>query len=75
MWGLLVNERSGIPWQDYNPWSLSAWQGSLASLATQIILSVLGLCGLCAVLAWVGYAFVSGRNIKQRLTDPAEIVL
>jgi hypothetical protein len=24
-------------------------------------------------IGWIGYAFLSGRNLKQRLTEPAPI--
>ena len=40
---------------------------------TQIVLAIVGVTGFVAVLAWVGYAFASGRNLKQRLTDPDPI--
>jgi hypothetical protein len=73
IWELLVPERQGIPWFDYNPWSLAGWQGALGSLVTQIILTVLGIGGFLAIVLWVFYAFASGRNLKQRLTDPAPI--
>lgn len=72
LWQLFVPERPGIPWQDYNPWSFAQWPA--ATLVTQLLLTLIGL-GLFALTAgWVGYAFVSGRNLKQRLTDPAPIV-
>jgi NADH-quinone oxidoreductase subunit H len=73
LWQLLVPERYGIPWWDYNPYSLSGWQGATAALVTQIVLTVIGVAGLGAIFMWIFYAFVSGRNLKQRLTDPAPI--
>ena len=44
-----------------------------AALVTQVILTLIGLTVSGAVIAWVVYAAASGRNIKQRLTDPAPI--
>ncbi|MEA2735982.1 MAG: hypothetical protein QOE14_2433, partial [Humisphaera sp.] len=40
---------------------------------TQVILALIGLAGFAATIGWVGYAAMTGRNIKQRLTDPAPI--
>jgi len=31
------------------------------------------VAGFVAVIAWVAYAAASGRNLKQRLTEPAPI--
>ena len=39
----------------------------------QIILALVGVSIFAAVAMWIGYAFVTGRNLKQRLTDPADI--
>jgi NADH-quinone oxidoreductase subunit H len=44
-----------------------------AALVVQIILAVIGLGMFGAVVLWVVYAAFSGRNIKQRLTDPAPL--
>jgi len=41
---------------------------------TQVILSLVGIAGFTATVMWVLYAAASGRNIKQRLTDPDPIV-
>jgi hypothetical protein len=38
------------------------------------VLVIVGLTGAFATLSWVGYAIASGRNLKQRLTEPAPIV-
>ena len=73
LWQLLVPERYGVPWWDYNPYSLSGWEGATAALVTQIVLTVIGVAGFGAIAMWIFYAFVSGRNLKQRLTDPRRL--
>jgi len=86
LWQLFVPERMGIPWVDYNPFSwadLSApvvaadgrvLAGSTGfSSVVQILLSIIGIAGFLAICGWIFYAAVSGRNLKQRLTDPAAI--
>jgi hypothetical protein len=35
------------------------------------VLALIGLSGFLVIVGWVGYAFASGRNLKQRLTEPA----
>ncbi len=85
-WQLLVPERMGIPWVDYNPLSwgdLSApvtspdgkvLAGSTGfSSVVQILLALVGIGGFLAICGWIFYAAVSGRNLKQRLTEPAAI--
>ncbi len=39
----------------------------------QLLLTAAGVGTFFLVCGWVGYAFVSGRNIKQRLTEPTPI--
>jgi hypothetical protein len=75
LWQWLVPERPGIPWRDYNPWNFAEWfrAGFGAAAVTQIVLTLIGLSGFTAIVAWVLYAAASGRNLKQRLTDPAPI--
>jgi NADH-quinone oxidoreductase subunit H len=75
VWQWLIVERPGMPWRDYQPWDLAGWfqAGYGAALVVQIILSLVGLSISAAVMLWVGYAFVSGRNLKQRLTPPDPI--
>ncbi len=73
LWQLLVPERAGVPWWDYHPLRLADWQGSMMALATQVILALVGIGGIAMIIAWIFYAFASGRNLKQRLTDPAPI--
>ena len=68
---MLVPERVGVPWWDYNPLRLGDWQGSMMALVTQIILALVGVGGVTVIVGWIFYAFASGRNLKQRLTDPA----
>jgi NADH-quinone oxidoreductase subunit H len=77
LWQLFVPERPGVPWSEgYNPWDVHEWIAAGAGMAwfTQIILALIGLSGFVATVGWVLYAFASGREIKQRLTDPAPIV-
>jgi NADH-quinone oxidoreductase subunit H len=75
LWQLLVPEMRGIPWRDYNPfdWRAYASAGALPSLVTQVVLTLVGIALFTAVVLWVLYAAASGRNLKQRLTDPAPI--
>ena len=86
LWQLFVPERPGIPWVDYDSLSwkdLSApvtradgtvLAGSTGfSSVVQILLAIIGIAGFLSICGWIGYAFISGRNLKQRLTDPAPI--
>ena len=61
----------------FRPWDFHQWYraGAAGPLATQLVLAAIGVGGLLAVCGWIGYAFHTGRNIKQRLTDPAPIHL
>jgi NADH-quinone oxidoreductase subunit H len=76
LWQLFVPERAGIPWQDYNPFDLADWSRNSAAAAwvTQVILALVGLSATTAVIGWIMYSFATGRNIKQRLTDPDPII-
>ena len=40
---------------------------------TQIVLALVGVTGFVGIMAWICYAAASGRNLKQRLTDPDPI--
>jgi len=79
VWGLLVPGRPGVPFVDYaNPFTIAAWRdgpegNATLSYVTQWLLTLLGLGGFLAVVGWVLYAAITGRNLKQRLTDPAPI--
>lgn len=74
VWQLLVPEKPGMPWVDYQPWDFKAWAtGGVASLITQVALTLVGLTGFGLVTAWIGYAIVTGRGHKQRLTEPTPI--
>ena len=75
LWQLLVPDRAGIPWQEYRPWSWSGWvqSGAVATFVTQIILALIGVGMVASIFGWVVYAAVTGRSLKQRLTDPAPI--
>ena len=73
VWALLVTGRDGIPWRDYQPFAKDAWQHSMGALVTQSVLATAGVALVAAILGWIGYAFATGRKIKQRLTEPAPI--
>jgi NADH-quinone oxidoreductase subunit H len=82
LWQLLVPDRPGMPWSTaefgYHPFSVAAWMESpagnaIGSLITQVVLALIGAGMFAAVVMWIGYAWASGRNIKQRLSDPAPI--
>jgi NADH-quinone oxidoreductase subunit H len=78
IWQLLVPDRPGIPWTDYNPfhahdWIYSPAGNGVVTLVAQLILVLCGLTLAGAIVIWVLYAAASGRNLKQRLTDPAPI--
>jgi NADH-quinone oxidoreductase subunit H len=73
LWQLLVPEIRGVPWFDYDPFSLGSWHGATASLITQILLTLIGVSGFTVIVLWVVFSFATGRNLKQRLTDPALI--
>jgi hypothetical protein len=76
IWQLFVPERAGIPWQDYNPWNLVDWNraGAAGAWVTQVILALIGVSAFLATTGWIVYSFATGREIKQRLTDPDPIV-
>ena len=79
LWQLFVPEMPGIPWSrgpnGYNPFRLSDWsaRGATGAFVTQWLLALVGITLFGMVTLWVLYAAVSGRNLKQRLTDPAPI--
>jgi NADH-quinone oxidoreductase subunit H len=82
LWQLLVPGLSIVPWSTveggsvFNPWNFAQWYdaGAASALVTQLLLALVGVCGFSAILLWIGYAAVTGRDIKQRLTDPAPIL-
>jgi len=63
------------PWRYLHPWNYWDWaaRGAVATFVMQMLLALIGVAGFAATSAWVFYAFVSGRNLKQRLTDPLPI--
>lgn len=80
LWQLFIPDRPGLPWMQYNPFDLASWTSApagnaIASLITQSVLAILGAGVFVACVLWIGYSFVTGRSIKQRLTDPAPIVM
>jgi NADH-quinone oxidoreductase subunit H len=74
-WQLFIPEMPGTPWIDYNPFHFAEWSraGAGATFVTQWMLTAIGVGLFGLVSGWVFYAFISGRGIKQRLTDPAPI--
>jgi NADH-quinone oxidoreductase subunit H len=70
--GLIDNP---LPWFHYNPRSWSDWArgGATTSLVVQVILALIGVSIVSAIALWVGYAFITRRTVKQRLTDPDPI--
>jgi NADH-quinone oxidoreductase subunit H len=76
LWQLFVPERTGIPWENYNPWNLADWNraGVAGAWITQVILALIGVSAFLAITGWIMYSFATGRHIKQRLTDPDPIV-
>ena len=75
LWQLLIPELPGVPWVDYHPFGWREWsaRGAVGALVTQVVLTLVGLTLFGATVGWVVYAFLSGRNLKQRLTDPDPI--
>lgn len=78
IWQLLIPDRPGTPWVDYNPFHLTDWIDSpagngLATLVTQTILALLGIGMVTAAVLWILYAAANGRKVKQRLTEPSPI--
>lgn len=73
IWALLIPGQAGVPWRDYMPFTMEAWKTAYGALATQSVLAAAGVVLVATVLAWIAHAFVTGRNLKQRLTEPAPI--
>ena len=69
MWQLLIPDRPGVPWVDYNPFKLSDWTNTangnaIGALITQAILTLIGITLASAVVLWVLYAAATGRGIS-----------
>jgi cytochrome bd-type quinol oxidase subunit 1 len=73
LWQLLVSERPGVPWFDYQPFSIAAWKGHWGAMTIQAILALVGVAAFSTTVLFVIYSFATGRNLKQRLTEPANI--
>ena len=75
LWQLFVPEMPGIPWRQYHPFSWTEWRerGAAGAFVTQWVLALVGIGLFGMVTMWILYAAASGRNLKQRLTDPAPI--
>jgi hypothetical protein len=52
---------------------MTASPASAVGFVVQVLRTVLGIGLFSGVCAWVFYAIVSGRGLKQRLTDPIAI--
>jgi hypothetical protein len=79
VWQLLVPDigAAAIPWRDYQPFRFAdfAAGGAATQFVVQIILALFGATGFFLAIGWIGYAAVSGRGIKQRLTEPSAIIV
>jgi len=82
LWELLVPSwhvekllTNPLPWFDYRPFSWADWSrgGAAASLVVQGVLALVGLAAVTTVVLWIGYAFATGRGLRQRLTEPEPI--
>jgi NADH-quinone oxidoreductase subunit H len=75
LWQLFIPERSGVPWQDYQPWFPRDWMrhGVGSAWVTQVVLSLLAITFLGGVLSWIAYAFATGRQDHQRLSEAEAI--
>ena len=75
LWQLFIPERAGVPWQDYQPWLLSDWmrRGLGAAWITQLTLAAMTLLFTAIILGWIAYAFATGRQNHQRLTEAEPI--
>jgi NADH-quinone oxidoreductase subunit H len=73
LWQLFIPEMPGIPWRQYNPFYVNDWRpaGAAGAFVTQWVLALIGIGLISMVVLWILYAFVSGRDIKQRLAEPA----
>lgn len=71
IWPLVVPELRALPWREFDPWSLAAWQsaGAAATLVTQSILSILGVVLVGLIVGWVGYAWWTRDTVVPRLSD------
>ncbi len=79
LWQLMVPGMTTVPWTalpdgtTFNAWNFKQWyeNGTTSTLVVQIILALLGVTFIHVIVGWIGYSFITGRGIKQRLTDPA----
>ena len=56
-------------------WQLFVPEGTIVAWAVQVLLALVGAGIFAAIAAWIAYAAITGRNLKQRLTDPADIIV
>ena len=73
VWQLLFPDRPGLPWIDYNPWSRPA-STYLPSVVTQTLLAALAVTAATGLVAYIGYAFITGRADRRRLSEPDRIL-
>jgi NADH-quinone oxidoreductase subunit H len=71
IWQLFIPERSGMPWEDYQPWLLSDWmrRGVGAAWITQVVLATTVTIFIATICGWIVYSFASGRQDHQRLSE------
>ena len=56
-------------------WQLFIHEHTMVAFATQIVLAALGVMFFLAIVAWIGYAFVTGRRLQKRLAEPEPILV
>jgi NADH-quinone oxidoreductase subunit H len=75
LWQLLLPERPGVPWVDYQPWAVSDWSSHGVGPAWFVQAAMAGgaVAFAVAVMAFIGHAFVTGRADHRRLSE-AELI-
>ena len=75
VWQLLLPERAGVPWVDYQPFDARDWvaHGVGPAWFAQAALGGGGVAFAVAVMAFIAHAFVTGRADHRRLSE-AELI-
>ena len=74
-WGLLMPERPGVPWVDYQPWAVSDWiaHGVGPAWFAQATLAAAGVIFVLAILGFIAHAYATGRADHRRLSEASPI--